>query len=197
MIAASYRMTKLTGKQRAFINHYIVTMNATEAARRAGYKASYDTLRSIGAENLAKPNIKAEIEKRMERLAMPSYEVLKRLTEMARADLSKYIDADGALDINAMKADGVGYLLKKYKRVKRTLTAKGIPIGEEEYLETELYPADGALDKLMRYHSLYNDKTTLDLPKELLDLIRSKQFTPEQIRAIFPDVTLPVVGIEA
>ena len=44
---------------------------------------------------------------------------------------------------------------------------------------------------------LNNDKTTLDLPKELLDLIRSKQFTPEQIRVMFPDVTLPVVGIEA
>lgn len=190
-------MTKLTGKQRAFINHYIVTMNATEAARRAGYKASYDTLRSIGAENLAKPNIKAEIEKRMERLAMPSYEVLKRLTDMASGDLSKYLTEDGSIDIIAMKADGVGFLLKKYKRVKRTLTAKGIPIGEEEYLDVELYPADGALDKLMRYHSLYNDKTTLDLSTELLNLIRSKQFTPEQIREMFPDVTLPVVGIEA
>ena len=133
----------------------------------------------------------------MEKLAMPSYEVIKRLTDMASGDLSKYLNEDGSIDINAMKADGMGYLLKKYKRVKRTLTAKGIPIGEEEYLDVELYPADGALDKLMRYHSLYNDKTILDLPRELLDLIRSKQFTPEQIRVMFPDVALPVVGIEA
>ena len=40
-------------------------------------------------------------------------------------------------------------------------------------------------------------KVEMDLSAELLDLIRSKQFTPEQIRVMFPDVSLPVAGIEA
>lgn len=188
---------KLTAKQRAFINHYIVTMNATEAARLAGYDATYDTLRSIGAENLAKPNIKAEIEKRMEKLAMPSYEVLKRLSDMASGNLTEYLDDNGNVDIEAIKRDGKGHLLKKYKRIKRTMTLKGVPIGEEEYLETEMYPADGALDKLMRYHSLYNDKVVHDLSAELLDMLRTGKLTPQEARALFPDVSLPQIGIEA
>lgn len=188
---------KLTAKQRAFINHYIVTMNATEAARLAGYDATYDTLRSIGAENLAKPNIKAEIEKRMEKLAMPSYEVLKRLSDMASGNLTEYLDDNGNVDIEAIKRDGKGHLLKKYKRIKRTMTLKGVPIGEEEYLEAEMYPADGALDKLMRYHSLYNDKVVHDLSAELLDMLRTGKLTPQEARALFPDVSLPQIGIEA
>ena len=46
----------LTPKQRAFADFYIELGNATEAARRAGYSAK--TAKSIGAENLTKPDIK-------------------------------------------------------------------------------------------------------------------------------------------
>ena len=50
----------LTGKQRLFVKWYVskeVNMNATEAARRAGYGGDDATLRSIASENLTKPNI--------------------------------------------------------------------------------------------------------------------------------------------
>ena len=57
-------MTKLTDKQKKFIDEYLVDLNATQAAIRAGYKekAAYRT----GAENLRKPQIQEEIQKRME-----------------------------------------------------------------------------------------------------------------------------------
>ena len=46
---------KLTQKQKNFIEFYLQTFNATESARRAGYKCKNDaTYRAIGAENLAK-----------------------------------------------------------------------------------------------------------------------------------------------
>ena len=50
----------LTAKQRAFVEFY--TGNATEAAIKAGY--SKDTERSIGQENLTKPDIIAAIKER-------------------------------------------------------------------------------------------------------------------------------------
>ncbi len=40
-------------------------MNATEAARRAGYKGNDHTLQVVGYENLMKPVIKAEIDARL------------------------------------------------------------------------------------------------------------------------------------
>lgn len=48
---------KLTSRQQAFVEHYAACGNATEAARRAGYKRPNPQ----GAENLAKPGIKAAL----------------------------------------------------------------------------------------------------------------------------------------
>lgn len=54
---------KLTEKQRRFVDYYVETGNASEAARRAGYaeKAAYRT----GSENLRKPQVKAAIDARL------------------------------------------------------------------------------------------------------------------------------------
>jgi len=59
---------RLTRKQRAFISWYVssdVNCNATEAARRAGYKGNDATLANVAAENLRKPYIRDEIDKRI------------------------------------------------------------------------------------------------------------------------------------
>ena len=56
---------KLTAKQERFVEEYLVDLNATQAAIRAGY--SKKTARDIGYENLTKPDIRAAIvEKRKE-----------------------------------------------------------------------------------------------------------------------------------
>lgn len=51
----------LNFRQNIFVQEYLINKNATRAAIAAGY--SKKTARSIGAENLTKPNIAAEIEK--------------------------------------------------------------------------------------------------------------------------------------
>ena len=50
----------LTPKQEAFVREYMIDLNATQAAIRAGY--SERTANRIGAENLSKPVIQAEIQ---------------------------------------------------------------------------------------------------------------------------------------
>jgi len=57
----------LTAKQQRFVDEYMIDLNATQAALRAGYseKTSY----SIGQENLKKPEIAKEIEKRQQKHA--------------------------------------------------------------------------------------------------------------------------------
>lgn len=51
----------LTDKQQIFVNEYLIDLNATKAAVRAGY--SEKTAYSIGSENLRKPEIQKAIEK--------------------------------------------------------------------------------------------------------------------------------------
>ena len=52
-------MGKLTDKQEVFCREYIIDFNATQAAIRAGY--SEKTARSLGAENLTKPDVSHRI----------------------------------------------------------------------------------------------------------------------------------------
>jgi phage terminase small subunit len=53
------RMNKLTAKQKRFVEEYLVDLNATQAAIRAGYPER--SARSIGSENLAKPYIQEAV----------------------------------------------------------------------------------------------------------------------------------------
>lgn len=53
-------MARLTEKQARFVSEYLVDLNATEAAKRAGY--SEKTAYSIGFENLRKPEIQEAIQ---------------------------------------------------------------------------------------------------------------------------------------
>ncbi len=50
----------LNERQKAFCEHYAACLNATEAAKRAGYNKK--TAYSIGSENLTKPEIKNYID---------------------------------------------------------------------------------------------------------------------------------------
>ena len=56
-------MSKLTSKQALFCKEYLIDLNATQAAIRAGY--SKNTACAIGTENLRKPNIALFIQEAM------------------------------------------------------------------------------------------------------------------------------------
>lgn len=79
---------KLTAKQQRFCDEYLIDLNATQAAIRAGY--SKKTAGVIGTENLQKPYLKEYIEKRMEEkekaLIADQDEVLKYLTSVLRGE---------------------------------------------------------------------------------------------------------------
>lgn len=81
---------KLTPKQELFVKEYLVDLNATQAAIRAGYSAK--TARKIGQENLTKPDIaervKQALDARKEKVDITAERVLKELAEIAfaRAD---------------------------------------------------------------------------------------------------------------
>lgn len=86
-------MAKLTAKQQRFCDEYLIDLNATQAAIRAGY--SEKTARIIAAENLTKPNIKAYIQQRMDEkekeLIADQNEVLKYLTAVMRGDHTEQV----------------------------------------------------------------------------------------------------------
>lgn len=83
---------KLTDKQKRFCEEYIVDLNATQAAIRAGY--SEKTARFTAAENLTKPNIQtyiSELQKQQsKRTEITADRVLEELAAIAFSDRSKF-----------------------------------------------------------------------------------------------------------
>ncbi len=73
----------LTDKQQRFVAEYLIDLNATQAAIRAGY--SEKTAGSVGAENLKKPEIAAAIQvamnQRTERTQVDADYVLRTIVD--------------------------------------------------------------------------------------------------------------------
>jgi phage terminase small subunit len=96
--AAAHGAAKaLTAKQARFVDEYLIDLNATKAAERAGY--SVRTAYSIGQENLTKPEIMTAIAarqaERAKRTGIDADWVLARLADEADADVADIYDDDG------------------------------------------------------------------------------------------------------
>ncbi|SFU43623.1 terminase small subunit [Xenorhabdus koppenhoeferi] len=86
----------LTDKQEMFCREYLVDLNATQAAIRAGY--SERTANRTASENLSKPDIQSRIAElkadRNEEVGINAAYVLKRLVEIDQMDVLDIL-ADG------------------------------------------------------------------------------------------------------
>ena len=84
---------KLTSKQKMFVKEYLVDLNATQAALRAGYseKTAYRT----GADNLKKPQIQEAIQqamqKREQRTEITADKVLEEYAKLGFSDVTDYL----------------------------------------------------------------------------------------------------------
>ena len=178
-------MAGLTNKQQAFIDEYLKCWNVTEAYVRVYNPKSREVASANGSRLLGNARISEQIKKRVAENAMSADEVLARTAEIGRGDLAEYVTRYGELDIERLKADGRGHLLKKYKRTKRVIHQKDGGTIETETLEAELYPADAAHEKIMRYHGLYKDKVEHSwrerVPADKQDEV--EQFFQEAVKA--------------
>jgi phage terminase small subunit len=86
-------MAELTDKQKRFCEEYLIDLNATQAAIRAGY--SEKTAAVIGNENLIKPYIQAFIQflqnKRSERTEITADMVVQELAKVGFSNIADYL----------------------------------------------------------------------------------------------------------
>ncbi|HDX8835610.1 TPA: terminase small subunit [Klebsiella oxytoca] len=89
----------LTDKQEMFCREYLIDLNATQAAIRAGYSAK--TANRTASENMSKPDIQSRITelkaKRNEDVSINAEYVLKRLVEIDQMDVLDILNSTGEL----------------------------------------------------------------------------------------------------
>lgn len=179
-------MSNLTSKQQQFIKHYVACLNATEAARLSEYKGNDVTLASVGAENLRKPHISAEISRLLAEKTIQADEVLARLSEQATLDLSDFFDFDAKAimtQANLQKAmeRGKTHLIKSIKFDGKT----GYPT------HIEFHSAQNALIHLGKAYGLFTDRIQIDdWRSQAITDIRDGKLTYEAVAEAFDDSDL-------
>ena len=144
----------MTQKQKRFIEEYLIDLNATQAAIRAGY--SPDTAKSIGSENLTKPDIQARIARAMaersRRTGVNADRVAMELAKIAFVNAKDVIDPDTA----TVRADALPEDTAAIQSVK-------VKTFGEDGLEREIKMADKlkALELLGRHLGMFEDKVKL------------------------------------
>jgi phage terminase small subunit len=150
----------LSPKQNAFVGHYLVCLNATEAALRAGYSAK--TAGAMGSENLKKPEIQKAIEealaRRAQRVEVTQDDVLRVLYRNLTFDPASLYDAKGAL-------------LAVHEMPKEArLAIQSIEHGELGP-KVKFWSKDKALELSMRHLGMLKDKVELSVTKTFADLV--------------------------
>lgn len=195
------RERALTGKQRLFVEAYFAAnFNATAAARRAGYKGDEHTLCAIASENLTKPVIRAEIDKRMRALKMGGNEVLARLSFIANGSMDDFLDPDSfSVDLKkAKRAEKLG-LIKKLK-VTTITTSHADRDTQTETIEFELHDVMRALEMLGKHHKVFDRAAESDWRTEAIAMIRQgeMQFKPlsEEFGTSLAEELFRAAGVE-
>lgn len=131
-------------KRQVFVERYLRHWNATKAAEEAGYAHP----NTQGPRLLLNVGIKKLIAARMREMRMETDEITVRWTEQARNEGSKFIEADGTVNVAAIVAAGKAHLIKGIK-----YDARGNRV-------VEFYDAQTALDRMSKIDGLYKDKET-------------------------------------
>lgn len=159
----------ITEKQKKFVEEYLIDLNATQAAIRAGY--SVKNAGKIGHELLEKTRISNEVTKkiaeRSRRTGINADRVLIELAKIAFVNVDDVIESkDATLKENASRDD-----LAAIQSIK-------VKTFGEDGVEREIKLADKlkALDMLGRHLGMWNDKLQVsgmeEEQKKLADILQ-------------------------
>lgn len=161
-------MAKLTDKQQRFVDEYLIDLNATQAAIRAGY--SVRTANEQGAQNLAKLSIQDAISRKMaarsRRTGVNAERVVLELAKVAFAKMTDIVDSNGKIKEDASPDDLACIESIKYKESDNEY---GGSVEREVKIASKLK----ALELLGKHLGMWSDKfnVTVEKSEKLDDII--------------------------
>lgn len=153
---------KLTPKQQAFVREYLVDLNASAAARRAGYSAK--TADRTGHENLKKPEIATAIAEAQEARSRRTQVTADRVVEeLAKVGFSNLLDffritpgGEPYVDLSAVTREQAAVLAEL--QVDDFLEGRGEDAREVRRVKVKLHDKLKALEQLARHLGMFTDK---------------------------------------
>lgn len=165
----------LTAKQEQFCREYLIDLNATQAAIRSGY--SERTAKSIGQENLTKPDIqdyiKQLMDERSKRTEITADMVLKEYAKIGFSNITDYLKVSvKPRPVTIETADGTTTIMEDMQGVDLydtdTIDSEKMRAVAEikqtrDGIALKLHDKKGALDSIARHLGMFNDKSTVDV----------------------------------
>ncbi len=137
----------MNARRRLFCQEYIKDFNATRAAKAAGFSEA--SARNQGSRLMTNADIQREIKALTAERVMTEPEVKLRISEQARVTIGDFLDEDGVLDLQKVRA--LGHLVKSL-----TPTKWGYRI--------ELVDGQASLFKMADIHSMVKSRSVLENP---------------------------------
>ena len=151
---------KLTPKQARFVEEYLIDLNATQAAIRAGY--SPETAQQTGSENLSKPVISSKISKAMaersKRTGVNQDRIVLELAKIAFVNPGEVVDTETATIREGATSDDTAAI--QSVKVKTIPTKDG---GEGTEREIRFNDKLKALELLGKHCGMWNDKLNVNV----------------------------------
>lgn len=153
----------LTPKQARFVEEYLVDLNATQAAIRAGY--SERTANEQGARLLAHVSVSAAVQEaqaaRSKRTEITQDRVLLELARIAFSDVLNHYEADemGRVTVTEDAPEGASAAVSSVKRKVRTFTDSDDNTETTVEVEYKVWDKNTALANLGRHLGLFVDRT--------------------------------------
>jgi phage terminase small subunit len=188
----------LTAKQRFFVREYLLDLNATQAAIRAGY--SRRTASEIGYENLRKPQIMSAIEEALRQFGdITETKLIEELSQLAFSDIGNVVawvndvERAGTGDFGHPEGEAAGETRVITARVTILPSATMDPAvraavasisqGAGGQLRVKMHDKIAAIDKLARVLGMYRDKS--DVTSDSTQIVPVLVYTgaPEKILA--------------
>lgn len=162
------RVAKLTDKQQLFVDEYLIDLNATQAAIRAGYSAK--TADQQGSRLLANVKVKQAVAEkqaqRSKRTGVNQDRVVLELAKVAFAKMTDIVDSNGKIKEDASPDDLACIESIKYKESDNEY---GGSVEREVKIASKLK----ALELLGKHLGMWSDKfnVTVEKSEKLDDII--------------------------
>jgi len=159
--------SELKYKQQLFVQEYLVDLNATQAAIRAGYSAP--TAKETGYGNLQKPHIREAIQKamdlRLERIQITADRILVELAKLGFSDIRNIFTESGQLRSVAELGDDIAAAIQSVEVVSSSAGKDSDGNTEIEYThKIRLADKKAALELLGKHMKLFADKVEVSAP---------------------------------
>lgn len=157
-------MLRLTKKQKVFVDEYLVDLNSTQAAIRAGYSAK--TANAAGPRLLVNVSVQAAIQaamrKREQRTEITQDNVLRELAKLGFANMADYMEVGetGEPRLNFANLDRD----KKAALTEVTVDTIGGPEGAITKVKFKLADKRAALVDIGKHLGMFRDKVELSGP---------------------------------